>query len=648
MVRLRRQPPVSFPVAWTVAIALLAAPGPTLAQARMNEQLAAAAPPEPVVVYVAKRIHTLEPANPDATAVAVAGKRIVAVGTLDEVKGALGDRRFVVDETFRTKVMLPGLIDQHLHPLLGALCLSTEVIATEDWVLPGRTFKAANSPSEYMARLRAAEAAMKDADAWLFSWGYHELWHGKLDRKALDAVSATRPIVVWQRSVHEFYLNGAAIRALGLSEEAMKGKGDASRMMNWEEGHWWETGMNLIAEPLLKVFATPQRMTFGLKQMIAYLHGNGVTSYMEPGALATPALFRLYQQILGAEDTPFASYFVVDGRSQVDQGLGLAASLADTERQIAQAPQGKVSFLPGQIKLFADGAIISQLMQMRGGYTDGHQGEWLMTPAHLEERSQLYWNAGYQLHIHVNGDLGLDVVLDTLERRMREKPRANHRTVIVHFANSTEEQIGRIARLGAIVSANPYYPVGFADKYAAHGLGPARADSMVRSASVLRHRIPLSFHSDLPMGPSAPLEFMWCAVNRITPSGRVADPAQRIGVAEALRAVTIESAWSWQKENELGSIAPGKLASFTVVEEDPLTVDPVRLRDVPVWGTVFEGRVFPVKAGKPVSAATPAPPLPGLPGHHEAHDGHTGDPCGVARLVAQAVDAAWREPSVRR
>jgi len=648
MVRLRRQPPVSLPVAWIVAIALLAAPGPTLAQARMNEQLAAAAPPEPVVVYVARRIHTLEPANPDATAVAVAGKRIVAVGTLDEVKGALGDRRFVVDETFRTKVMLPGLIDQHLHPLLGALCLSTEVIATEDWVLPGRTFKAANSPSEYMARLRAAETAMKDADAWLFSWGYHELWHGKLDRKALDAVSATRPIVVWQRSVHEFYLNGAAIRALGLSEEAMKGKGDSSRMMNWEEGHWWETGMNLIAGPLLKVFATPQRMTFGLKQMIAYLHGNGVTSYMEPGALATPALFRLYQQILAAEDTPFASYFVVDGRSQVDQGLGLAASLADTERQIAQAPQGKVSFLPGQIKLFADGAIISQLMQMRGGYTDGHQGEWLMTPAHLEERSQLYWNAGYQLHIHVNGDLGLDVVLDTLERRMRENPRANHRTVIVHFANSTEEQIGRIARLGAIVSANPYYPVGFADKYAAHGLGPGRADSMVRSASVLKHRIPLSFHSDLPMGPSAPLEFMWCAVNRITPSGRVADPAQRIGVAEALRAVTIESAWSWQKENELGSIAPGKLASFTVVEEDPLTVDPARLRDVPIWGTVFEGRVFPVKAGKPVSAATPAPPLPALPGHHEAHEGHAGDPCGVARLVAQAVDAAWREPSERR
>ncbi len=602
---------------------------------------ATAAPAPPITIYVAKRIHTLEPANPTATAVAVSGKQIVAAGTLDEVKRALGDGKYVVDDTFRSKVILPGLIDQHLHPLLGALCLSTEVIATEDWVLPARTFKAAVSPADYLARLRAAEAAMKDKDTWLFSWGYHPLWHGKLDRKALDAVSATRPIVVWHRSVHEFFLNGAAIAALGLDESAMKDRGDASKMYDWGEGHWWETGLNLVSDAIFKAFATPQRMTSGLKQMIAYLHQNGVTAYMEPGALLNPGLFQLYQKVLGSPDTPFASYFVVDGRAQVDQGMTLEASLADTERQIALAPSGKVSFLPRQIKLFVDGAIISQLMQMKDGYTDGHHGEWMMTPAHLEERTKLYWDAGYQLHVHVNGDLGLEVLLDTLERRMREHPRSDHRTVIVHFATSSEEQVGRIARLGAIVSANPYYPVGFADKYAKVGLGPARANSMVRSASVLKHRIPLSFHSDLPMGPSAPLAFMWEAVNRVTPAGRVVAPEQRIGAHDALRAVTIESAYSWQKENELGSIAPGKLASFTIVDEDPLTVAPMKIRDVPVWGTVFEGRVFPVAGRRGASAMVPVPALPFLQGEHGPHDGHGEDACGMARRVAEAVAANW-------
>ena len=407
-----------------VAAWLLVSAGPAPAQCEAGRKFAAPAPPEAVTIYTAKKILTMERGNPEATAVAVAGKRILAVGSLDEVKAALGDVKFTVNDTFQSKVVLPGLIDQHLHPFLGALTLATEVIATEDWVLPGRTFKAANSSEEYLARLKAADAALPDQNEWLFSWGYHKLWHGKLDRKTLDAVSATRPIMIWQRSCHEFYLNTAAIKALGLTEAAMQGKGDASKMFNWEEGHWWETGLNLVIQPILKVFATPERMVFGLKQMVAYLHQNGVTAYMEPGALLTPDIWKLYQQILGAENTPFYSYFVVDGRAQVDSGLGLAESLADTEKQIAMAPQGKVSFFPRQIKLFADGAIISQLMQMQDGYTDGHHGEWMMTPKNLDQRAQLYWNAGYQLHTHVNGDLGLETVLNVLERRMRENPRA--------------------------------------------------------------------------------------------------------------------------------------------------------------------------------------------------------------------------------
>ena len=381
----------------------------------------------------------------------------------------------------------------------------------------------------------------------------------------------------------------------------MKGKGDASKMMSWAEGHWWETGMNLILEPFLKVFATPQRLAFGLKQMVAYEHSKGVTAYNEPGALVTPDLWKLYEQILGAEDTPFYSYFLVDGRGYIDRGVPAAEALADGERLADAHRDGKVAFLPKQIKLFTDGAIISQLMQMKDGYlgADGkpdpsHHGEWMTTPENLEERSKAYWNAGYQLHIHVNGDLGLDVVLGVLERRMTENPRADHRTVIVHFANSTEEQIARIARLGAIVSANPYYTVGFAEKYGEVGLGPQGADAMVRSGSVVKRHVPLSFHSDLPMGPSDPLYLAWCAVNRVTASGRVAAPEQRIGVEDALRSLTIEAAYSWQKESELGSIAPGKIANFTVLEQDPLAVAPLKFKDVPIWGTVFEGRLFPI------------------------------------------------------
>jgi hypothetical protein len=580
-------------------VAEWAAGGHALADGSLNPELGGAVPAPPVTVYTAARIITMEPANPSATAVAVSGDRIVAVGTLDEVAATLGDTPHQVDTTFAAKILMPGFIDQHLHPVLGALTLAVEVIAIEDWVLPGRTIKAARDQGAYRARLRDAEAKLDDPRAWLITWGYQPLWHGPLDRATLDSISATRPIAVWHRSCHEFYLNTPGLAALGITEDMTVGKGEASTQANWAEGHFWEDGLNLMVGPMLKVLATPERLTFGLRQMVAYEHQNGVTAYNEPGALYTPDMWTLYEQILGAPDTPMYSTFLADGRGIVDR-VGLDKALDATAAQIAVAPYGpgkKLMFFPGQVKLFADGAIISQLMQMKDGYLDGHHGAWIIPPDELERRFRLYWNAGYQVHTHVNGDLGLDVVLGIIEKLMAESPRADHRAVIVHFACSTEDQVGRIARLGALVSANPYYPVGFADKYGEFGLGPERADAMVRAASVAAHAIPLSYHSDLPMGPSAPLYLAWCGVNRITPSGRVAGPDQRVSVDQALRAITIEAAYSWRQEDWIGSIAPGKIANFTVLEADPYDVDPATLKDIAIWGTVFEGRLFPIATG---------------------------------------------------
>jgi predicted amidohydrolase YtcJ len=95
------------------------------------------------------------------------------------------------------------------------------------------------------------------------------------------------------------------------------------------------------------------------------------------------------------------------------------------------------------------------------------------------------------------------------------------------------------------------------------------------------------------MGPADPLTLAWCAVNRRTPSGRIACPEQRISVHEALRAITIEAAYSWRMEHELGSIAAGKLANFTILGEDPYAVNPEELNRISVLGTVYAGRWFP-------------------------------------------------------
>jgi hypothetical protein len=161
---------------------------------------------------------------------------------------------------------------------------------------------------------------------------------------------------------------------------------------------------------------------------------------------------------------------------------------------------------------------------------------------------------------------------------------------------------------------------------------------MVRSASILKHTEHLSFHSDLPMAPSDPLFLVWSGVNRITPSGRVAAPQQRISVDAALRAVTIEAAYSWRKEELLGSVRPGKIANFTVLEQDPYQVDAKRLKDIQVWGTVFEGRVYPVPEANKRRLADNllvAPRTPGKALEHPRHasaDGLDEDSCQLANI----------------
>jgi hypothetical protein len=243
------------------------------------------------------------------------------------------------------------------------------------------------------------------------------------------------------------------------------------------------------------------------------------------------------------------------------------------------------------------------------------------------------------------------MVLDQLELNMRRRPRADHRTVIVHFAVSRPEQVARIKRLGAIVSGNPYYPVALADNYRSNGLDPARADVMVRMGDVERAGLSYSFHSDMPMAPGQPLFLMWCGVNRITNDGNLRGPDQRVSRLGALKAVTLDAAYSLQMEKEVGSIVPGKLANFTILAENPVTSDPATIKDIAVWGTVNEGRVLPVKrpgAASRTAVLGPVVDAPGLAALHEAdHDDHRagrhGDACSVVRFLARAVAEGMAE-----
>ena len=593
-------------------------------------------------LYVAREIVTLDPAKPSANAVAVVGDRILAVGTLEELKAAAGDQAYTVDATFADKVMVPGFIAQHDHPFLTALTMMSEIIAIEDWVLPSGTIPAAGTPEAYRRRLMEAHARLKDPDALLVTWGYHHLFHGKLTRADLDQISRARPLVVWHRSCHEFILNSKALELAGIDEALVASMPDAARRQSHlDEGHFVEGGVFAIAPKLLPLIATPARLQAGLEFTEQYYHANGVTLGSEPGGLYSPKLQDAQNAVLSDPATPFRYYFIPDGKSIY--AMFPDTAVTETEKTLGWG-RGMTSIMPKHIKLFADGAVYSQLMQLREPYLDGHQGEWIMPPQDFAKAFRIYWDAGYQIHIHVTGDAGVDMVLDNLEVNMRRHPRFDHRTLLAHFSISRNDQIARIRRLGAIVSGNPYYVTMLADRYRDEGLGPERADAMVRLGDVERAGISYSYHSDMPMAPGQPLFLMDCAVNRTTVSGRVAGADQRNSREGALRAVTLEAAYSLRLENEVGSIVPGKLANFTILEENPVTCPASMIKDIPVWGTVHEGRLLPVsRADSRPAAKGPVPneatfQAMSLDAHaHEYGAPGTCDICLLNHVVGKAV-----------
>ena len=543
---------------------------------------------EPLTIYRAKSIITMDPSQPRAKAVAVADGRIVAVGDVAAMEAWTSHREYEIDDRFKGKVLMPGLVENHLHPFLAAIVFNTVWITPQPWSLPGLDVPATRTPDAYLARLREELAAHpKDGEPFI-TWGYHELWHGSVRRKDLDELSADIPIVLWQRSFHEIICNSAALAWLGFDAE----KDEPPLDTDFEAGLFSERGLTSALGRLAPYFFDPKRLGFGLDRLREIAHHGGITTIGDMGVGGYLGLNReadLLRKAYDNDQTPFRLVLV--------PVPSLFANPND-ESQISDFREDSSSKIRvgRHVKLMADGGFFAQNMRMNPpGYSDGHQGKWMMEPEQLYASARFYWNKGYQIHVHVNGDEGMDVTLNVLNRLLDEKPRFDHRFTLHHVGFATNEQIRRAARMGVVISAQPNYVWALGDMYARRGLGGDRAAVMSRIGSMVRNGIPTSLHSDFTMAPAAPLTLAWIAVNRLTAQGTLMAPEERITVQQALKAVTIDAAFALQMENEIGSIVAGKRADFTVLEQDPLKISPKRLKDIPVWGTVFEGRISPLQ-----------------------------------------------------
>lgn len=541
-----------------------------------------------ITVYTARRIHTMDPSLPEATAIAVREGRIVEVGTLDSLRPWLDVHEHEVVDCFTDAVVLPGLIDPHVHPAMMAMLMATEWVTPEAWELPGRQVPAVIGRDAYLAQLVKLEAAHPPQEPFI-TFGWHRQFHGEIVRSDLEAISDTRPVVVWGRSFHELRCNGPALEMIEAAEGAAW-----DPHIDLEQGRLWESGMSWALQRLREVLMSNGQFEAKMKEVGQLVHLGGVTTIADAGfgGMALPEReLEVLSQVHEGDQVPFRQYLIPQvgtfKRLYGDEAFERMAALPNQSSE-------RIRFLDAG-KFFADGAFIAQLMQLgEPGYIDGHEGAWMAEPDRIVQHLRPFWTAGKQVNVHVNGDRGMDATLDAIAQLQDEKPRFDHRTVLHHFGVTTQAQSRRGAALGCAVQANGYYLRFFGDQYVAEGLGTERASQMTRLGSARRNGMSVALHSDLPMGPLRPLLAASIAATRLSGSGVVLGEYECLSPYDAIAAVTIEAAWQLFLDGEIGSLAAGKLADLTVLEADPFEMDPKGWPDIEIRCTMLSGKLYPL------------------------------------------------------
>ena len=541
-----------------------------------------------ITVFLARTVRTMEASLPVAEAVAVRDGRIVEVGTFEALRPWLDSRSHEIDDTFRDHCIMPGFIDPHLHPSMAAMLLPMQFTSAVGWDLPWEDIGPVHDEEQFRTRLVDIDADLPSGEP-LFAFGHHPIWHGYIDRRALNEVSTSRPMVVWHRGYHSLVVNDACLRWMDLDTASASNH----PQIDLEAGRFFETGLEVALHHLRGFILEVERFRGGLDRMRQVIHHGGHTTIGDAafGFYGFEEEWAHLQAVMEQPDTPFRIQLMPytmgpDGDSRSDRQF-LERVLEYPSRNTHRLRFGD------HVKLFADGGFFAELLMLKPpGHLDGRHGEWMTPPERFEEIARVLWNAGLKIHVHCSGDLGVELALSTLEKLQWERPRSDHRFTFEHFGISSSQQVDRIAAVGGVASVNAYYVYELSEAFAAHTVGYERASQMSRLGSLERAGVRFAVHSDFPMAPAKPLNNAWVAANRIAESGAVMCPNERASLDAAIKAITIDAAYVLGLEEEIGSLRWGKRADFTILEADPYLVGRESLRDIPVRGTVFEGVTF--------------------------------------------------------
>ena len=563
----------------SVAVAAIAAtPGVLLAQAK-----------EPVTVYIGGPIFTMNAQNDIVEALAVKGDKILAAGKKADVLAAAGEKPHVVD--LKGKTMVPGLIDGHSHFPNGAY---RELHMVNLNVPP---LGPVGSIADLQEALRARADKVKEG-TWVVGYNYNDLAMKEQrhpTKAELDAVSTKHPIFIRHVSGHLGVGNTMAFKIAGVGEDTPEpagGKfrrGTDGKLDGVLEGPSAQAPFNKVMPPV-----TPeQHMESIAHDSITYASA-GITVANNGGSPSIDEHF-----LKGSANGNLKIRVVVwpNGRNEK-----LIASYGKKRSGAVLDEKGLV--ILGAAKLFADGspqgytAWFSKpyYKQMTGKPADFRGFPVFKTREELFATVKGLHDDGWQIATHTNGDQAIQDVMDAYTAALEANPRDDHRHILNHCQFCRPDQVPVIAKMGFIPSYFVTHTWFWGDIHRDMVAGPERAAHISPLKAALDHKIQFALHNDTPVTPISPLMDVFSAVNRLTSSGKVLGPDQRIGVMEALRGVTINGARMYRIEDKVGSLEPGKLADLVVLDKNPLEVEPVKIKDIQVTETIVGGATVFKKA----------------------------------------------------
>jgi predicted amidohydrolase YtcJ len=533
------------------------------------------------LVLLHGKVWTENPQQPEAEAFAVSGDRILAVGADQEIEKLIGPHTRTIDA--HGQRVVPGFNDAHVHFFWGGQGLTSV------------NLRDAVSREEFVGRI-AAYARTRRAGEWIVDGNWDEEKWTPVElptHEWIDAVTPNNPVWVNRSDGHMMLANAVAMKLAGITKDTPDVPGGV--IVRDKNGNPTGIFKDAAKDLVERVIPPPSdaQVDEALLAAQKYALDSGVTSVQDMGFTGSNAadlqalVVRGYQRLIaeGKWTVRVSARFPLDHYQRL-ASLGITANF------------GNNTLVIGSLKAFADGSLGSGTAWFFEPYTDA-PGNFGLPTAEFADTEQFYQDlraadrANLHITVHAIGDRANKTILDLYQRLEQEDGPADRRLRIEHAQHLRPEDIPRFAELHVIASVQPYHCIDDG-RWAEHRIGHKRAASTYAFKSLLDAGVTLAFGSDWFVAPMDPMAGVYAAVTRRTLDGKNPNgwfPEQKIGVAQAVHAYTVGSAYAESQDDVKGSIAPGKLADFDVLSQDIFHIDPVEIENTKVVLTAVGGEV---------------------------------------------------------